>query len=171
MKKILTKIGLWSVFKISFIIGLIFGLFIGAIYALIFGFAGGLAIISGDEEAAVGGLVLIIVGLVMLIVISSLYAIFSGVSCVISAFIYNIIVKFVGGIEVEFEDKIRYSNKRKKELETTPPKVVPETETFTPAETSQEKKVVEHIYCQKCGIGNKTEHSYCRKCGAKLRKE
>ncbi len=106
MKKILKRIGLLSVFKISFVIGLILGFFIGAVYALMFSLAGLFAIIGvGGDEAAAGGLMLIAIALVMMIVISLIYAVFSGVGSMVYAFIYNLLAKFVGGVELELEDK------------------------------------------------------------------
>jgi len=106
LKKELSKIGILSVFKIYLLLGLVFGLIFGGVYGLMFAIFGAsmMGFIGGDQ-AAMSGLMMIIAGLVIVVVATLLYGLILGISGAITAAIYNIAAKIVGGVELELEDK------------------------------------------------------------------
>lgn len=105
MRYELKSIGIWSVFKTSFIIFLVIGFMIGFLCALFFGF-----IISLSEMIGMGQMDeydpdVIGFGL-LLIVLPIMFAFGSAVFCTISnvflAILYNLVRTITGGLEFNF---------------------------------------------------------------------
>jgi hypothetical protein len=108
MKYELKSIGYWPLIKVSFLINLIIGFIVGLFFALFMGF-----ILSMMEH--LGGMSgmpmyteeMLPIG-VMLILYPFMFAFFGAVFytlfCLIIAFVYNIIVKLVGGFEFELKE-------------------------------------------------------------------
>ncbi len=106
MKKEINKIGILSMFKIYLLIGLVFGLFVGGIYGLIFAIGGvGMLGFIGGDDAAMGGVMMIVIAIVIVIAFTILDGLMMGICGAIGALVYNIAAKVVGGIELELEDK------------------------------------------------------------------
>lgn len=95
-KRYLTKIGMFSLGKIT-----------GAIYALI-GFVLGAiithtALLSGSMRANVGGIAGILFGIWAIVAFPILYGIIGFIGGIITAFIFNVATRFLGGLEIEVE--------------------------------------------------------------------
>ena len=90
---ILKKIGVWSASKIHAIIMAIFGLFLGIVF-----FAASKLAPSQPSSSALANL-----GALGIIVLPLLYSAIGLLIGAISAFIYNIVAKRVGGIELHFD--------------------------------------------------------------------
>jgi len=106
MKHEIKSIGVISLMKIYALIGLVMGvIYAGIIIVMML-----LGALSIGEANAMGGM------LVMGVIMAVAAVIGAPIACAISgafaAIIYNIIAKFVGGVEIEFNDK---SEKSKKE--------------------------------------------------------
>lgn len=111
MKLELKSIGYWSVIKIAFVVNLILGAIVGFFVGVFMSFFMALASEMGElggspfpfmeDGGAAGGLVMIIM---MVFIYGFLMAIFNTILCIIATFIYNIAVKFLGGIEFEFAE-------------------------------------------------------------------
>lgn len=108
MKYELKSIGYWSLIKISFLINLIVGFIVGLFFAVFVGaiisLAGRMSGMAGlpmftDEMPPIGFL---------LVFYPFMFAfggaVFNTIIYVIIAFIYNIMAKLIGGIELEFNE-------------------------------------------------------------------
>jgi len=108
-KQELKKVGILSVFKICFVIGLALGLIIGLIYAAIFGIIMLIGVSSStgmeDMGSAGAGVFIFVIAIVGIIFFALFYGIVSGVFGAIYAFIYNLVAKHIGGIEIELTEK------------------------------------------------------------------
>jgi hypothetical protein len=90
----LRRVGIWSIGKISAILGAIWGLIYGLFIAA---FSSLLTTIPGvGEYAGIFGVIMIVVGPVMGAIGGLIYG-------VIAAGLYNIAARLVGGIEMKFE--------------------------------------------------------------------
>jgi hypothetical protein len=106
MKFELKAINYWSLLRTSFLVNLILGFVLGIFFALfmglIFSFVskfGGLSGFSGmPEEMPAFGILLIIYP----IFFAFMGAVFNTIIFLIAAFVYNMVAKFVGGMEFEF---------------------------------------------------------------------
>ncbi len=106
MKFELKKIGVWSAIKVTFLISLVVGFAVGILYALFF-----LALMSipmnqmpddfpGMSGMFVGGIMLIIMPIMM----SIFMAIINTIGAALSALVYNLVVKMVGGLELDLAE-------------------------------------------------------------------
>ena len=112
MKHEIKSIGVVSLMKIYALIGLVMGVLSGGMLFIMFLF-GGMSLASlGGGDATSGGVMAIVIGLVVAIIAVIGCIITYAIMGAIAAIIYNIIAKFVGGVEIEFNDK---SEKSKKE--------------------------------------------------------
>lgn len=108
MKYELKSIGYWSLIKISFVVNLVIGFIVGLGMALLtgimFSFAGRLAGITGapiltEEMPSIGFL------LIFYPIMGAFGAgVFNTILYVIIAFVYNVISRLVGGVELEFSE-------------------------------------------------------------------
>jgi hypothetical protein len=101
---IVKRIGVMSCGKLMAFLYAGLGLLIGSIYALVAIIAGvfGLAL-GGQSEAALGGGMLIVVGLVALVAAPLFYGMIGFVGGIIGAALYNLAANYAGGIEIEVE--------------------------------------------------------------------
>lgn len=108
MKFELNSIGYWSVIKVSFIVnlllgfimGLFFAIFIGLMFSLISNFAGMAGMPMFDEEMPPIGLLLILYPFMF----GFGGAVINTIAAVIAVFIYNMVGKFLGGLELELNE-------------------------------------------------------------------
>ena len=98
MKEI-KKIGVLSLAKIQGLTMALMGLIVGGIYAMI-GFIMGL---SGAGSSSLSGPMGFIFGIGSLVFFPVFYGIMGFVGGAIGAFFYNIIAKWIGGIELEIK--------------------------------------------------------------------
>ncbi len=106
MKFELKTINYWSLLRTSFLMNLILGFILGVFFALfaslMFSFAAKFGGLSGftemPEEMSSFGILIIIYP----IFFAFMGAVFNTVIFLIGAFVYNLVAKFVGGIEFEF---------------------------------------------------------------------
>lgn len=96
---ILKRIGVLSCGKMEGGLGALMGLILGAIFSLmsLVGAMAGMA--SGENEAAFGFLF----GVGAIIILPIVYGIFGFIGGLLVAFLYNLVAKFAGGIELHFE--------------------------------------------------------------------
>ncbi len=90
--KVLKRIGVWSVGRLSAIIGAIYGLIIGIIFALL----------SRSSDAIAQNPYLGILGWWAIIAMPIIYCIAYFVAGIIGAWLYNLVAGWVGGIELNF---------------------------------------------------------------------
>ena len=96
---VLKRIGILSAGKIAGLIYACFGLLVGAFFSL-FALIGSVAGMSaGEEEAAFG----LLFGVGAVIIMPLFYGFIGFVGGLISALIYNLLAKVVGGLELELE--------------------------------------------------------------------
>lgn len=103
------RVGVLSFAKMLGVVWACLGLIIGVIYGLIFMVFGAALMASGGRgnEAAVGGVSGIVVGLVMMVGIPIFYGVMGFIGGAISAVVYNVAAGFVGGVELGLEDTER----------------------------------------------------------------
>jgi len=103
MKLELKSIGLWSLIKISVFINMIMGFVFGVFYAFLMSFmskAGMLPLdIIGDEDVTLLGMLIFVP-----IMFSIGAAVFGTIWAIVCVFIYNLLGKIIGGLEINVED-------------------------------------------------------------------
>lgn len=97
----LKRIGPGSAFKVGLVTYAILGLIIGACFAFFSMIAGSLGSLSGSEAGAGARALGLGMGLGAVIIAPILYGIIGGIFAAIGAFIYNLVVGWVGGLEVD----------------------------------------------------------------------
>ena len=97
----LKRIELWSVFKIAFVLYSALGLFMGVLYGFFMLVAGGLqSAFLGDEFPEIGVLGGVL-GIFLIPVIAIFYGAMGSVFVTVGGFIFNLVVKMVGGLRIE----------------------------------------------------------------------
>jgi hypothetical protein len=101
---VIRKIGVMSLGKLMAVMYAGIGLLIGGLYAL-FAVVGGGAMMAmgGEENAALGGGMLIGIGLAAVVLAPIFYGILGFIGGVISAFFFNLAAKYAGGLELEVQ--------------------------------------------------------------------
>ena len=101
---VIRKIGVMSLGKLMAVMYAGIGLLLGGLYAL---FAvvgdGAMMAMGGEENAALGGGMVIGMGLAAVVVAPIVYGIFGFIGGVISAFFFNLAAKYAGGLELEVQ--------------------------------------------------------------------
>jgi hypothetical protein len=98
------RFGVFSVAKMYGLLAFVFGLIIGVIYGLIFILMGAsMASLAPREEATIGGLSTVAIGVVMMIGIPIFYGVLGFIGGIIGALIYNATAGIVGGVKFELE--------------------------------------------------------------------
>jgi len=95
----LKKIGVLSLAKIAGLFGVIYGLISGILVTILYAQA-----VKVPEIASQLG-VINQLGYSSIIVLPLLYGILYFLAGIVTAFIYNLLAKYVGGIELEFKEK------------------------------------------------------------------
>lgn len=104
----LKRIDVWTCTKIAFFLCGIFGLLIGLFYALIIAMVGSfLGPLSGGELGSLGGIFSGALGIFIAFFLAIFYAVFGAILTAISAWLYNIFAKSIGGVKITLnEEKI-----------------------------------------------------------------
>ena len=100
------KIGPGPVFKLNFVVGLVFGLILGMLWV----FTGGLFETIGynfgwAHNVTNGGLVHGVIITLSIIVIGLIYGLIYGLLGLIGTFIYNVLARLIGGVTVQLSEK------------------------------------------------------------------
>ncbi|KPK99671.1 MAG: hypothetical protein AMJ91_06885 [candidate division Zixibacteria bacterium SM23_73_3] len=98
------RIDVWSVVKIAFILGGIFGLLAGILYAMMLAMIGGFLSQLGGEFGAMPGLTGA-VGIVTIFFMVLFYAVVGAVITAIFTWMYNLLAKGMGGIRFNLEQE------------------------------------------------------------------
>jgi len=94
------KIDVFSVFKITLVLGIVIGLIVGVIFIAVFGAAlSSLRGIMGGRFLPIGA-ALSVVGVIIYAII---YGIVSAIISAIAAFLYNVVAGFIGGVKIDLE--------------------------------------------------------------------
>jgi hypothetical protein len=101
---VIRKIGVLSLGKLMGVMYAGIGLLFGVLYAL-FAVVGGGAMMAmgGDGESALGGGMMMGIGLAAVVVAPIFYGILGFIGGVISAFFFNLAAKYAGGLEIEVQ--------------------------------------------------------------------
>jgi hypothetical protein len=98
------KIDIWSMVKIAFVLGGIFGLFAGILYAMMLTMIGGLLSQMSGEFGGMPGLTGA-VGIIAIFFMVLFYAVLGAVGTAIFTWIYNLLAKGMGGIRFHLEQE------------------------------------------------------------------
>ena len=98
---VITKVGVLSLGKLLGIMYAAIGAVFGLIYALFAVVGGGAMLAMGGDEGAMGGGMMMGMGVAAVIVLPILYGLIGFVGGLISALFFNIAAKYAGGLEVE----------------------------------------------------------------------
>ena len=101
---VIRKIGVLSLGKLMAVMYAGIGLLLGGIYAL-FAVLGGGAMLAmgGTEESAMGGGMMMGLGIAAVVVFPILYGILGFIAGIISAFFFTLAAKYAGGLELEVQ--------------------------------------------------------------------
>lgn len=135
MKFELKAIGYWSVIRVSFIVNLIVGFIFGLFYAIFIGIF--ISLISNMINMSEFGMLEDGFSMAGLIIIPFMFAfggaVFNTIMFTIVAFIYNMVGRFLGGLEVELSQVPSQPVAAKPfEPSYTPPQAPPAAKTYTP---------------------------------------
>ncbi len=98
---VITKVGVLSLGKLLGIMYAAIGAVFGLLYALFAVVGGGAMLAMGGDEGAMGGGMMMGMGVAAVIVLPILYGLIGFVGGLISALFFNIAAKYAGGLEVE----------------------------------------------------------------------
>lgn len=97
---VVRKFGVLSVGKIMGVVYALLGLILGIFTALFSIMGSAIGMMNSDSSALFGGL---FVGVGSIIFLPLLYGIIGFIFGLISALLYNVVARFVGGIEIEVD--------------------------------------------------------------------
>lgn len=101
---VIRRIGVLSLGKVMALMYAGIGLVFGVLYALFALVGGGAMMAMGDGgEGALGGGMMMGMGLAAVIVLPILYGVFGFIGGIISAFFFNLAAKYAGGLELEVQ--------------------------------------------------------------------
>ncbi|MDY0021491.1 hypothetical protein [Arenimonas caeni] len=95
------KIGVLSLGKLMAIMYALIGALFGLLYALFALIGGGAMMAAGSGDAALGGGMMMGLGVAAVIVLPILYGILGFIGGLISALFFNLAARFAGGLEIE----------------------------------------------------------------------
>lgn len=98
---IIRRVGVLSVAKIAGVLYALMGLIIGAFISL-FALVGSMAAMGGGNDEAIIG---VFFGVGAVVIMPIFYGVLGGIFASISAALYNLVAGFLGGIEVEIEER------------------------------------------------------------------
>jgi hypothetical protein len=98
----ITYIGPLSVAKVAFVLYAAMGLFAGGIFALAAVFGASLGAASGDESAWLGA----IFGIGAIVAMPLLYGGMGALIGLVTAWLYNVVAGFVGGVEIRTDAQV-----------------------------------------------------------------
>lgn len=106
---IVKRIGVWSLAKMYGALSAGMGLIFGAIFALFSLVGSGLAAVAAEEGEAMGAFFGMLFGAGAVIFMPLFYGLMGVVMGAISAIIYNLAARFVGGLRLEVEPEASMS--------------------------------------------------------------
>lgn len=98
---VITKVGVLSLGKLMGLMYAAIGLLFGVLYALFAVVGGGAMLAMGGNEGAMGGGMMMGMGVAAVIVLPILYGLIGFIGGLITALFFNIAAKYAGGLEVE----------------------------------------------------------------------
>lgn len=104
---VVRRVGILSLGKVLGAVYALLGLVIGAIYALfallfaVIGIAGA----QQSSDAFAGGALGVVFGIGSIIFFPIIYGIFGFLGGLLTGFVYNLVTRFVGGLEIDVEQK------------------------------------------------------------------
>jgi hypothetical protein len=98
---VITKVGVMSLGKLMGIMYAAIGLLFGGIYALVAVVGGGAMLAMGGNEGAMGGGMMMGMGVAAVIVLPVIYGVLGFIGGLVTALFFNIAAKYAGGLEVE----------------------------------------------------------------------
>ena len=104
---VIRRIGALSLAKVQGALSALLGLIIGAFYALFFLLAAVFGFAAGGEsgEGTTAGGVLLLFGVGSIIIFPILLAVAGFIGGLITSLLYNVMARFVGGIELDMEQR------------------------------------------------------------------
>jgi hypothetical protein len=106
MKYELKRIPVFPVIKVTFIVSLVLGFFLGILYAMFFGLIFGALSSVGQFQGQNLDIPRMGVGMLMIfmpVFLSIFSAVFNTILALLAVAVYNFVVKFAGGLELELE--------------------------------------------------------------------
>ncbi len=98
---VITKVGVLSLGKLLGIMYAAIGVLFGGLYALFAVVGGGAMLAMGGDEGAMGGGMMMGMGVAAIIVLPIIYGVLGFIGGLITALFFNIAAKYAGGLEVE----------------------------------------------------------------------
>lgn len=100
----LKSVAVWPVVRIAFVVNAAIGLLFGGLYGIVI-FILGLAMdaMGGDQLPFDSGLMSGVLGFLLMLFSGTMYGVFGAVFAAVAAWLYNVMARFVGGIELDFE--------------------------------------------------------------------
>jgi len=104
----LKRLDVWSLVKIVFFLYAIIGLLVGLFYTLIFTLVGGMAgFLSRENVFPMMGPFSGLVVFFMSFVFAIFYAVFGSIVTAISAGLYNLLAKWMGGVKLSLAEEVQ----------------------------------------------------------------
>ena len=100
---VIRRVGVLSMGKLMGVMYALIGLLLGALYALFAVVGGGAMLAMGSEDGALGGGLMMGMGLAAVVIAPIAYGILGFIGGIISAFFYNLAAKYAGGIELDLQ--------------------------------------------------------------------
>ena len=100
---IIKRLGALSMAKIMGVMYAGIGLLLGGVFALVSLVGGGAMMASGSQNSGMGMAALGGLGLAAVLVFPILYGCLGFIAGAISAFLFNLTVRFAGGLEIDIE--------------------------------------------------------------------
>ena len=100
---VIRRVGVVSLAKLMGLMYAAIGLLFGVVYALFAVIGGGAMLAMGGEEGAVGGGMMMGIGLAAVVLAPIFYGIAGFLGGLISAFFYNLAAKYTGGVEIDVQ--------------------------------------------------------------------
>ena len=98
---VITKVGVVSLGKLMGLMYAAIGLLIGVLYALFAVVGGGAMLAMGEGDSAMGGAMMMGIGLAAVIFMPVFYGILGFLIGLLTALFFNVAAKYAGGLEVE----------------------------------------------------------------------
>lgn len=135
----LTRIRVWPVVKMAFIISGVIGLCIGGLSGLMLTVMSRLLNLAGGEDVpSVLGTFAGAAGFVLVIMVAMMYAVFGAVAVAFATWLYNVLAKMIGGIELFLEGEPGLESPRPVVTESAPVVDTPPVEAPSTIPNSQE---------------------------------
>ena len=98
---IIKRIGVLSLAKLQAILGAGLGVLVGAFFALFSMVGGGAMMAAGGSDAGAGMGMMAGIGIAAIFIFPIIYGVCGFIGGLISAWLFNLAARFVGGLEIE----------------------------------------------------------------------